>query len=195
MKKIVFMAMLFLSLNSYSDCRLPLVGDIQIAMNLKIKLDKKIGKERGYAQFMALSDNWKNSKDGLTKLAQIPIVPLYVVIDMMVAPIIPFDNAYSWFVNKGVKARKAWYKKVSPGWDKDYISSKGRMLGLILEAYQGKGQLLSKVSKKAGRSVKKTARLIKLHNAIGYKLCRSPQISVDDFTKILKKGKDPSSQF
>ena len=195
MKKIVFMAMLFLSLNSYSDCRLPLVGDIQIAMNLKIKLDEKIGKERGYAQFMALSDNWKNSKDGFAKIAQIPIVPLYVVIDMMVAPIIPFDNAYSWFVNKGVKARKAWYKKVSPGWDKDYISNKGRMLGLILEAYQGKGQLLSKVSKKAGRSVKKTARLIKLHNAVGYKLCRNPQISVDDFTKTLKKGKDPSSQF
>ena len=63
------------------------------------------------------------------------------------------------------------------------------MLGLILQAYQGKGQLLSKVSKDVGRSVKKTARLIKLHNAVGYKLCRNPQLTIKEFTKILKKNK------
>ena len=196
MKKITFMAMLFvLSFKAYSDCRLPLVGDIQVAMNLRIGIDEKIGKKRRYAEFMAVTENWKKTKNELSKLAQVPLVPLYVVIDMMVAPIIPFDNAYSWLVNKGVDARKAWYEKVSPGWDKNYIKSKGQMLGLILEAYQGKGELLSKVSKKAGRSVKDSIRLIKLHNAVGFKLCRNPQISVDDFTKILKKGKKPSSQF
>ena len=64
---------------------------------------------------------------------------------MMVAPVIPFDNAYKWFVNKGVDAKRAWYEKVSPGWDKKYLTNKGKMLGLILQAYQGKGQLLSKL--------------------------------------------------
>ena len=190
MKKSILLAMLFvLSFKAYSDCRLPLVGDIQVAMNLRITLDKKIGTERRYSEFMPLSKAFQRSPDSLKKLAQIPIVPLYVVIDMMVAPIIPFDNAYKWFVNRGIKAKRTWYEKVSPGWDKNYISSKGKMLGLILESYQGKGKLLSKVSKQAGRSVKETARLVKLHNAVGYKLCRNPQISIKDFSKILKKGK------
>jgi hypothetical protein len=194
MKKMMFVFIVFImSSNIYADCRLPLVGDIQVAMNLRIRLDEKIGKKRKYSEFMAMSENWKSTENQLSKLVQVPLVPLYVVIDMMVAPIIPFDNAYSWFVNKGVETRKAWYEKVSPGWDKKHIENKGRMLALILQAYQGKGSFLSKISKKAGRSVKETVRLVKLHNAVGFKLCRDPQLSLDDFSKILKKNEAPSS--
>ncbi len=182
-----------LSFKTYADCRLPLLGDIQVAMSLRVKLDKKIGKERKYTEFMPTTKVWERTENELSKVLQIPLVPLYVAIDFMVAPIIPFDNAYSWFVNRGVAVRKAWYEKVSPGWDKNYIKSKGRMLGLILEAYQGKGSLLSKVSKNAGRSLKETKRFVKLHNAVGFKLCRNPQLSIDDFTKILKKGESPAA--
>ena len=137
---------------------------------------------------MPLSNQWKRTENELSKLAQVPLVPLYVVIDMMVAPVIPFDNAYSWFVNKGVDAKKAWYEKVSPGWDKTYLTKKGQMLGLILQAYQGKGSILKKVSKNSGRSLKETIRLVKLHNAVGYKLCRNPQITIKEFTQVLKKS-------
>ena len=176
MKKFFFfLLVMIISSKAFTDCRLPLVGDIQVAMNIKMTIDKKVGAKRGYTEFMPLSNQWKRSPDDFKKLAQVPIVPLYVVIDMMVAPIIPFDNAYKWFVNKGVDAKRAWYEKVSPGWDKKYLTEKGQMLGLILQAYQGKGTLLSKVSKSSGRSLKQTARLIKLHNAVGYKLCRNPQ--------------------
>ena len=176
------------SYKTFADCRLPLVGDIQVAMNIKMTIDKKVGPKRGYTEFMPLTNTWKRSPDDINKLVQFPIVPLYVVIDMMIAPVIPFDNAYKWFVNKGVDAKRAWYEKVSPGWDKKYLTKKGQMLGLILQAYQGKGTLLSKVSKNSGRGLKQTARLIKLHNAVGYKLCRNPQITIKEFTKILKKG-------
>jgi len=194
MKQLLLLSFLFiLSFKSYADCRLPLVGDIQVAMSLRIKLDEKIGKKRGYTEFMPLSTKWKKTDNELSKLAQVPLVPLYVVVDMMIAPIIPFDNAYSWFVNKGVDARKAWYEKVSPGWDKEHIKNKGQMLALISESMQGGGDFLSKVSKLAGRSVKETRRLVKLHNAGGYRLCRNPQLTIPDFVKILKKGKKPSA--
>ena len=189
--KHIFLPLLIIifSAKAYSDCRLPLVGEIQVAMNVKIVIDKKVGPKRRYSEFMPVTKQWQRSPDSLGKLAQTPLIPLYVVIDFMVAPVIPFDNAYKWFVNKGIDAKRKWYEKVSPGWDEKYLRNKGQMLGLILQAHQGKGQLLSKVSKDVGRSVKKTARLIKLHNSVGYKLCRNPQITVKEFTKILKKGK------
>ena len=191
MTKHIFLSLFIFIFSSkaFSDCRLPLVGDIQVAMSVKIVIDKKVGPKRRYSEFMPVTKQWQRSPDNLSKLAQVPLVPLYVVIDFMVAPVIPFDNAYKFFVNKGIDAKRKWYEKVSPGWNQKYLTQKGQMLGLILQAYQGKGQLLSKVSKDVGRSVKKTARLIKLHNAVGYKLCRNPQLTIKEFTKILKKNK------
>ena len=57
MKKITFMAMLFvLSFKAYSDCRLPLVGDIQVAMNLRIGIDEKSGNNESKDRILYINE-------------------------------------------------------------------------------------------------------------------------------------------
>ena len=47
MKKVILtLTFLVFCSKVFADCRLPLVGDIQVAMNLRVTLDEKIGKEK-----------------------------------------------------------------------------------------------------------------------------------------------------
>jgi len=77
--------------------------------NLPATVEDKVGRKMRYSKLMGITTAWENEPNELKKIIQIPLVPLYVIIDLVSAPLLPFINAYELFHNTGVDARRAWY--------------------------------------------------------------------------------------
>ena len=72
-------------------------------------VEDKVGRKMRYSKLMGITTAWENEPSELKKIIQIPLVPLYVIIDLVSAPLLPLINAYELFHNTGVDARRAWY--------------------------------------------------------------------------------------
>jgi len=61
-------------------------------------------KKLGYSKFMGITRKWEKEPNELKKVIQIPLVPLFVMLDLVSVPLLPFVNAYEFFYNRSIDA-------------------------------------------------------------------------------------------
>ena len=60
-----------------------------------------------YSKLMGITRKWENEASPLKKFVQVPLVPLYVMLDLATAPLVPFANVYEFIHNQRVNVTNA----------------------------------------------------------------------------------------